>query len=109
MGVLGPVAAEERVERVQPMHEARFLKELESPIHRLRSRIAAVFGELGENLVGADRLVLPPDDLEDSLADRREFEPPGCTDSLGRGDGPLRRSVGGREPAVVPALTCSCS
>ena len=41
---------------------------------------------LGENLVGADGLMLPPDDLEDPLANRRELELLGRADSLGRGD-----------------------
>ena len=89
MRVLGPVAAEEGVERIQPMHQPCSLKELERPVHRLRRRIAAFLGELRENLVGPDGLMLPPDDLEDPPADRSELELPGRTDSLGRGDGAL--------------------
>lgn len=89
MGVLGPVAAEECVEGVQTVHEACSLQELECPVHRLRGRIAALLGELGENLVGADGLMLPPDDLQDPLANRRELELLGRADSLGRGDGAL--------------------
>jgi hypothetical protein len=107
MRIFGPVAAEEGVEGVQPMHETGILQKLERSVHRLRGWIAAALRKLGKNLVSADRLVLPPYDLEDSLADGGEIEPFGCTNSLGRRDGVVdaARMVVGR-PQPWP-LTCS--
>ena len=86
MDIFGPVATQEGVERIQPMHEAGFLQELKRSVHRLRGPSAAVLRKLGENLVGADRLVLPPYNLENSLADLGEIELPDRADSLGRCD-----------------------
>lgn len=86
MTVLGSVASQEGIERVQPVHEAGFLKKLERPVDCLRGRITAILCKLGENFVGADRLVLPPYDLEDAPADWREIKLPGGTDPLSRRD-----------------------
>jgi hypothetical protein len=89
MTIFGSVASQEGIERVESMHEAGLLKKLERPVDCLRCRIATILRELGENIVGADRFVLPPYNLEDSPANWREIDSPSGTDPLSRRDGAL--------------------
>ena len=56
------------------MHEAGIDQELERAIDGGRCRLVALLGELGEDVVGADRLVGSPDDLEYAATDRREVQ-----------------------------------
>jgi len=97
------VAAEEGVQGVDAMHQPRLHQELEGAIHRGRRGLVALLGELGQDLVGADRLVGAPDDLQHALADRREVEPAARADLDRRGHGPVDAGA----VVVLPGLTRS--
>jgi hypothetical protein len=62
--ILGPIAAEKSVQRVQPVDQAGFLQKFERPVNRRWGGLFPVPGQFRKNLVSADGLVLPPDDLE---------------------------------------------
>ena len=62
--ILGPIAAEKSVQRVQPVYQAGLLQKFERPVNRRWSGLFAVAGQFRKNLVSADGLVLSPDDLE---------------------------------------------
>ena len=103
MRMPGGIAAEEGVQGVDAMHQARLDQELERAVDRGRCRLVALLGELGEDLVGADRLVRAPDDFEHALADRGEVQPAAGADLDRRGHGPVDAGT----VVVVPGLARS--
>ena len=70
----GFVAADECVERVDPVDESCIRQKFESAVDRGRSRFIALLCEFAEDAVCTDRLVSPPDDFEDASTDRRQVE-----------------------------------
>ena len=84
--ILGPIAAEKGVQRIQPVYQAGFLQKFERPVNRRWSGLFAVAGQFRENFVSADGLVLPPDDLENPFPQRCEVHPSRRANFLGRRD-----------------------
>ena len=74
------VATQERIQRIQSMDQADVPQEVERSIDRGRSRLFAVLGQFGKNLVCPDWLVLSPDDLQDAPTKRRELRLFLCAD-----------------------------
>ena len=68
------VAADEGVDRIDAVHEPGIDEKFERAINRGRRRFVALLGELGEDVVGADRRMCAPDDLENAAPDWRELE-----------------------------------
>jgi hypothetical protein len=67
--VLGVAAADEGVERGDAVHQAVFQQEVQRAVHGRRRRAAAVLlAEHGEDVVGAQRLVALPHQLQHAAA-----------------------------------------
>jgi len=62
--VLRSIAAQERIERVQAVHEARLLQELKCSIDSRRRGLLPIPTKFGKNLVRANRFVLAPHNLQ---------------------------------------------
>jgi len=62
--VLWSIAAEERIERVQAVHEPRLLQELKCSIDSRRRGLLPIPTKFGKNLVRANRFVLAPYNLQ---------------------------------------------
>ncbi len=77
-------AADEGVQRVEPVDEARADEELECAVHRHRAGGTPGARQAAQDLVGAERGVAGPDDLEDLPAGRREREAAIRADALRR-------------------------
>jgi hypothetical protein len=90
--ILGPIAPQERVQRVEPMHEPGFLKEFQGSVNGRRGGLIAILGQLRQNLIGADRLVLAPHDLENASSQRGQVDPPRCAHLFSRRDRALNAS-----------------
>jgi hypothetical protein len=81
--VFRSITPQERIERVEAMHEPGLLQELECSIDGGRRSLFPTPGKLGKNLVGADWLVLSPYDLKNMPAQGGEVDLLRCTDPLG--------------------------
>jgi hypothetical protein len=90
--IFGAIAPQERIQRVEAMHESGFLQELESPVNRGWSGLFAILRQFREDLIGADRLVLAPDNLENAPSQRGQVHLPRCAHLLGRRDRALNAS-----------------
>lgn len=86
MLILGAVTAQEGIQCIETMHESGFLEELQCPVNSGRSGLFTILGQLGQDLVGPDRLVLAPDDLEDAPSQWSQVHLLRCTDPFGRRD-----------------------
>lgn len=96
---VGPVATDEGVERIDPVDQARVQQEFQRPVDRGWSRSPAVPGKLGQQLVGAHRIMLAPDELQDPAPQRRQPQAPLGTDLLGNG-----QCISNTTPVVVAAV-----
>lgn len=92
------IAAQECIQRIQTVHQTDILQEVERPIDRGRSGFFALLGQFRKNVVCPYRLVLSPDDLQDSPTKRRELR------MLLRADR-FRDSQGARD-AVRVVMSC---
>jgi hypothetical protein len=90
--ILGAIATEERIQCVETMHEPGFLKEFQGSINRGRGGLLAILGQFRQDLIGADRLVLAPDDLENAPPQRGQVYLPRCAHLFGRRDRALNAS-----------------
>ena len=87
--IFGAVTSQERIQRIQAMYESGLLQELQGAVNGGRGGFLTVFSQLRENLIGADRLVLPPHDLKDTPSQRGQVDLLRCTYLFGRRDRPL--------------------
>src|SRR5690606_32310381 len=71
MRLVGSRAADEGVERLDPVNEAVVAQEIERAIDGGRRGGAAVAAELLKDVVGADGRVAAPDELQNSSSQRR--------------------------------------
>lgn len=67
-------AADKRIEAIDAVHKPLFEQKIQCAVDRGRRGPVAVFGELFQQGVGADRLVAGPDQFQHPLANRREFD-----------------------------------
>lgn len=95
MAFAGMRAGDIGVEALDPVHEAVFDQKVERPVGHRRLRAKALRLEPVEDLVGAKRLVLVEQDLEDALPDRGELQP------VRRAIGMRRREPLGPTPIVI--------
>ena len=98
MLILGPIAAEEGVQSVEPVYEAGLLQKFERAVDRRWGGFFPVAGQFRKNFVSPDGLVLPPDDLENPLPQRREVYTSRRANFFGRRDRALNAAcviVGG--------------
>ena len=70
----GFATADERIERIDAMHETGIDQEVERTVDGRRSRFVSLFGEFRQDLVGAYRFVRSPHDLKHPSANRRQIE-----------------------------------
>jgi hypothetical protein len=90
--IFGAIATQERIQRVETMHESGFLKELQGSVNRGRGGLFAILRQFRQDLIGADRLVLAPDDLENAPSQRGQVYLPRCAYPFGRRDRALNAS-----------------
>jgi len=108
------ITTQERIQGIQSMDESGVLEEFQGAVNGGWSGFFAVFGELGQDFVGSDGLVLTPDDLKDTPSQRGQVYLPRCAHFLGRRDRALntarvvmRRSLSvydSRHAALVSSL-----
>src|SRR5690554_5978293 len=67
----GVGAADKRIERRNPVHQAVLLQKVQSPVHRGRGCFMTVLAQAGEDVVGPEGFVGLPDQLQHPFADRR--------------------------------------
>lgn len=70
--IFGAIATQEGIQRIQTMHEPGFLQELQGSVDGRRGGFLTILGQLGQDLIGANRLVLAPNDLEHAPSQGRE-------------------------------------
>jgi hypothetical protein len=90
--IFGAIATQERIQRVETMHESGFLKELQGSVNSGRGGLFAILGQFRQDLIGADRLVLAPDDLENAPSQRGQVYLLRCAHLFGRRDRALNAS-----------------
>jgi hypothetical protein len=90
--IFGAIATQERIQRVETMDEAGFLKELQGSVNSGRGGFFAILRQFRQDLIGADRLVLAPDDLENAPSQRSQVYLPRCAYPFGRRDRALNAS-----------------
>jgi hypothetical protein len=90
--IFGSIATQERIQRVETMHEPGFLKELQGSVNSGRGGLFAILGQFRQDLIGADRLMLAPDDLENAPSQRGQVYLPRCAHLFGRRDRALNAS-----------------
>lgn len=74
--VLGMATADEGVQRSDAVHETVFQKEVQRAVHRWRRRAPAIlFAEHRQDVVGAQRFVALPYQLQHPAAQRRQAQP----------------------------------
>jgi hypothetical protein len=86
------IATQERIQRVETMHESGFLKELQGSVNGRRGGLFAILGQFRQDLIGADRLVLAPDNLENAPSQRGQVYLPRCAYLFRRRDRALNAS-----------------
>ena len=90
--VFGAIATQERIQCVETMHEPCFPQEFQGAVNSGRGGLFAILGQFGQDLIGTDRLVLAPDDLENAPSQRGQVYLPRCAHSLGRRNRALNAS-----------------
>jgi hypothetical protein len=90
--IFGAIATEERIQRVQTMHKPGFLEEFQGSVNSGWGGLLAILGQFRQDLIGADRLVLAPDDLENAPSQRGQIHLPRCAHLFGRRDRALNAS-----------------
>jgi hypothetical protein len=90
--IFGAIATQERIQRVQTMDESGFLKELQGSVNRGRGGLFAILRQFRQDLIGADRLVLTPDNLENAPSQWGQVYLPRCAYLFGRSDRALNAS-----------------
>jgi hypothetical protein len=84
--LFGAITTQECVQGVETMHESGVLEELQGAVNSGRGSLFAIFGQFRQDLIGADGLVLAPDDLENAPSQRGQVDLPRCAHLLGRRD-----------------------
>ena len=74
MHVSGIGTTDEGIQRIEPVHEAGLDQEIQCPVHCRRRRLAVGLAQAAEDVVGADRPVAVPDDLEYASPERGEAQ-----------------------------------
>ena len=92
MIVFGAIATQERIQRVQTMHESGFLEKFQGAVNSGRGGFFAILRQFRQDLIGTDRLVLAPDDLENAPSQRGQVYLPRCAHPFGRRDCALNAS-----------------
>lgn len=82
MRTFGIPAADEGIQRVQPVHETRIHEEVQRPVNGGRCRAAALAAHRVQDIVGPDRLMARPDEFEHAAAARRQSEAAFETETL---------------------------
>ena len=90
--IFGAIATQEGVQRIETMYEPSFLKELQGAVNSGWGGLLAILGQFRQDLIGADRLVLAPDDLENAPSQRGQVYLPRCAHLFGRRDRALNAS-----------------
>jgi hypothetical protein len=90
--IFGAIATQEGIQRVETMHESGFLEELQGAVNSGRGGLFAILRQFRQDLIGADRLVLAPDDLKNAPSQRGQVYLPRCTHLFGRRDRALNAS-----------------
>lgn len=90
--VFGTIATEERIQRVEAMHEPGFPQEVERAVDGGRSCFVAILRQLRQDLVSADGFVLPPHDFEHAPSQRGQVDLPRGANPFGRRDRALNAS-----------------
>ena len=90
--IFGSITTQERIQGVETMYESGFLKEFESSVNSGRGGLFAILGQFRQDLIGADGLVLAPDDLENAPSQRGQVYLPRCTHLFGRRNRALNAS-----------------
>jgi len=90
--IFGSITTQERIQGVETMYESGFLKEFESSVNSGWGGLFAILGQLRQNLIGADRLMLAPDDFENAPSQRGQVHLPRCAHLFGRRDRALNAS-----------------
>jgi hypothetical protein len=80
--IIGVGASDERVQRIQPVHEVRFDQKFQCPVNGWRGCFVAVIIELIENFVRANRLVAVPYEFQDPAPLHRKAQAPAAADAL---------------------------
>src|SRR5690606_30259667 len=68
----GMGTADEGVERGNPVNQAMLKQKVQGPVDRRRRGVVSIRGQLGQDIVGAQRLVGLPDKLQYPFPDRRQ-------------------------------------
>ncbi len=89
-------AANERVQRIETVHEIGFNKEFQRAVDGRRGRFLAVPVQRIEDIVSADRLVAVPDQFKHAAPDRGEAQPALAAQSLRR-----RERIGNAAPVIM--------
>jgi hypothetical protein len=62
----GAITTQERIQRIETMHQPGVSQEFQGPVYSGWRGLFAILGQFRQDLIGADRLVLAPDDLENA-------------------------------------------
>jgi hypothetical protein len=87
--IFGAITTQERIQRVETMHESGFLEELQGSVNSGRGGLFPILGQFCQDLIGPDRLMLAPHDLENAPTQRGQVHLPRRAHFLGRRDRPL--------------------
>jgi hypothetical protein len=72
--IFGAITSQERIERIQTMHEPGFLEEFQGAVNGGWGGFFAILGQFRQDFVGADRLMLAPHDLKDTPSQRSQVD-----------------------------------
>lgn len=80
------ITTQERVQGIEAMDEACVLEEFQGAVNSGRGGFFAVFRQLRQDFIGADRLMLAPDDFKDAPSQRGQVYLPRCAHFFRRRD-----------------------
>ena len=103
--IFGAIATQEGIQRIETMYEPGFLKEFQGAVNSGWGGLFAILRQLGQDLIGPDRLMLAPHDLENAPTQRGQVHLPRRAHFLGRRD----RALNAARVVMRRSLSVCCS